>query len=109
MTMHNWFAYDTFWYFTIFYHIIDEFTRYNQAAIIKRKSESVKAFLCSWIGIFSAPRKVFSDNEGEFIAEDFIELCEVFNIKGSATASYSPWSKVMGHVRDTIMYHKYVT
>ena len=73
-------------------HVIDKFTGYNQTAIIKRKSESVKAFLCSWIGTFGAPRKVFSENGGGFIGEDFIVLCEIFNIKVSATASYSPYS-----------------
>ena len=73
-------------------HVTDEFTRYSQAAIMKRKSESAKVFLCSWIGIFGVPRKVFSDNGGEFIGEDFIELCEIFNIKVSTTASHSPWS-----------------
>ena len=49
-------------------HVIDEFTRYSQAAIIKSKSESAKAFLCSW-----------NFNGGEFIGENFIELCEIFN------------------------------
>ena len=72
-------------------HVIDEFARYSQAAIIKRKSESAKAFLCSWIGIFGAPPKVFSDSGGEFIGEDFIEL-EILNIKVSTTVSYGPWS-----------------
>ena len=28
-------------------HVIDEFTRHSQVAIIKRKRESAKAFLCS--------------------------------------------------------------
>ena len=58
-------------------HVIDEFTQYIQAAKIKRKSECAKTFLCSWIGIFGAPRKVFSDNGDEFIGEDFIELCKI--------------------------------
>ena len=59
----------------LFYlHIIDELNKYSQAAIIKHKNESTKAFLTSWIGIFSVPRKLFSDNDSEFIGEDFVEL-----------------------------------
>ena len=77
----------------LFYlHIIDEFSKYSQATIIKHKNESTKAFLTTWIGIFRAPRKFFSDNGSEFIGEDFVELRETFNIKATTTALYSPWS-----------------
>ena len=70
--------------------MIDEFTKYSQAAIIKHKNESTKVFLTSWIGISEAPCKLFSDNSGEFICQDFVELCETFNIKATTTASHSP-------------------
>ena len=40
-----------------------------------------------WISIFGAPRKVFSDNSGEFIGEDFIDVCESFGINISTSAS----------------------
>ena len=52
--------------------MIDEFTKYSQAAIIKHENESTKVFLTSWIGISEAPCKLFSDNGGEFICEDFV-------------------------------------
>ena len=71
-------------------HIIEEFTKYSQAAIIKHKNESAKAFLTSWIGIFGAPSNLFSGNGNEFIGENFVELCEAFNIKATTLASYSP-------------------
>ena len=73
-------------------HIIDKFTKYSQAAIIKHKNESTKVFLTLWIEIFGASYKLFSDNGNEFIGEGFVELCETFNIKATTTASYSPWS-----------------
>ena len=38
------------------------------------------------------PCKLFSDNGSEFIGDDFVELCETFNIKATTTASYSQWS-----------------
>ena len=94
----------------LFYlHIIGEFTTYSQATIIKHKNESTKAFLTSWIGIFRAPRKLFSDNGSEFIGEDFVELCETFNIKATAAASYIPWSNGTCECRNqfiTNMFHK---
>ena len=65
-------------------------TTYSQAPIIKHKNESTKAFLLSWIGIFGGPRKLVSDNGGEFIGEDLLELCKTFNIKATITALYSP-------------------
>ena len=38
------------------------------------------------------PCKLFSDNGSEFIGDDFVELCETFDIKATTTASYSQWS-----------------
>ena len=40
----------------------------------------MKAFIRYWIGIFGAPKRVFSDNGGEFISKEFQEMCEKFNI-----------------------------
>ena len=48
--------------------------------------------LTSCIGMFAAPRKVFSDNGGEVIGEDFVKFCEIFNIRATTAASYSPWA-----------------
>ena len=70
-------------------HIIDEFSRFSNAKIIKSKYMSVKTFMKSWISIFGVPSKVFSDNGGEFIGNDFLDMCETFV---STTPSYSPWS-----------------
>ena len=44
------------------------------------------------MNFFGSPKKVFSDNGGDFIGEKFYEMCEAFNIKVSGTPSYSPWS-----------------
>ena len=59
-------------------HIIDEFSRFSNAQIIRSKDMSVRTFMKSWISIFGAPRKVFSDNGGEFIGDDFFDMCETF-------------------------------
>ena len=48
------------WYF----QIIDKFTQFSNATIIKSKSSTIiiKNFLQNWISIFGSPSQVFSDN-----------------------------------------------
>ena len=60
------------WYF----HIIDKFTRFSNVTIIKSKSPTIiiKNFLQNWISIFGRPSKVFSDNGGKFVSEEFTEF-----------------------------------
>ena len=45
-----------------------------------------------WIVIFGLPRKILSENCGEFISDRFADMCEKFNIKLQTTPSKSPWS-----------------
>ena len=73
-------------------HIIDEFTRFSNAHIIRHKDATVCIFMKCWISMFGAPCKVFSDNGGEFISDEFVDMCEAFGMKMSTTPSYSPWS-----------------
>ena len=75
-----------------FMHIIDEFSRYSNAIIIRHKDESVKVFMKCWISLFGAPKKVFSDNGGEFICDEFINMCDAFGITVSTTPTCAPWS-----------------
>ena len=41
--------------------------------------------------IIGSPFKIFSDNGGEFVSQDFIDLCENFNINIITTPAESPW------------------
>ena len=75
-----------------FLHIIDEFTRFSNAAIIRSKIAVIKKFLQCWISLFGALQKVISDNGGEFDSNEFRDLCENFNITVKTTPAYSPWS-----------------
>ena len=47
-------------------HIIDEFSRLSNAVIIRSKAVTAKTFLKNWVSLFGVPRKIFSDNGGEF-------------------------------------------
>ncbi|CAG2196696.1 unnamed protein product [Mytilus edulis] len=75
-------------------HIIDEFTRFSAGCIMKTKkgSEFVKKFLESWISIHGSPRRLYSDNGGEFNNDEVRDMAENFNIEVKTTAAYSPWS-----------------
>ena len=52
----------------IFLHMIDIFTKYSAAALVKSKDKEViaNAILKHWIAIFGKPATIFSDNGGEF-------------------------------------------
>ena len=75
-------------------HLIDLFSRYSGGAIITSKAGSVfvDSFMKRWISIFGAPRKLLSDNGGEFDNEEVHQMGENFGIEILTTAAYSPWS-----------------
>ena len=75
-------------------HIIDHLTRYSNACLIKnkRKETIVKAIMDHWIRIFGSPKSFLTDNGGEFINQEFIDLAEKFNIVLKTTAAESAWS-----------------
>ena len=58
--------------------MIDEFARYINVVIIKNKSPTLKAFIKIWLSILGAPKKLFSDNGGEFISDKFYECVKSF-------------------------------
>ena len=81
---------DNIWYF----HMIDEFTRFSNAVIIKSKATRVvtnKLIQC-WISLFGSPKRVLSGNGGEFESSEFKDMCENFNIKVVTTPAEAPWS-----------------
>ena len=75
-------------------HIIDEFTRFSAGCIThtKQSSQFVKNFIKHWISIHGAPKRLFSDNGGEFDNDEVRDMAENFNIQVVTTPAYSPWS-----------------
>jgi transposase InsO family protein len=75
-------------------HIIDEFSRFSAACIIdtKRSSVIVDKFIQCWIGVHGAPKRLYSDNGGEFNNGEFRDMAENFNIEVRTTPAFSPWS-----------------
>ena len=70
----------------------DEFTRFSAGAIIASKAAASKVFTQHWTAIFGTPRKIYFDNDREFIGNSFTNMCEKFNVKIQTTSSKSPWS-----------------
>lgn len=75
-------------------HMIDHATRYSSGCIImnKRKETIVEGILKHWVKWFGSPKKFLSDNGGEFINDEVIDLAEKFNTVIKSTAAESPWS-----------------
>lgn len=45
-----------------------------------------------WLSKHGAPKRLYSDNGGEFNNEEVRDLAENFNMEVKTTAAYSPWS-----------------
>ncbi|XP_024125019.2 uncharacterized protein LOC112144625 [Oryzias melastigma] len=75
-------------------HIIDHFTRFSAGNIVRSKkpSEIINSFIHSWISVHGAPKRIYTDNGGEFNNEEVRNMAESFNIETKTTAGYSPWS-----------------
>ena len=84
----------------LYLHVVDEFSRFRAASFVTNKSIVAKSFLKNWVVIFGAPKKVFTDNGGEFDSSIFYKLCQKLNMKIQTTPSCSPWSN--GFVKDKI-------
>lgn len=78
-------------------HMIDHATRYSSACTVpnKKKETIVRAILQNWIRLFGSPDYFLSDNGGEFINDEMIEMAEQFNIFPKTTAAESAWSNGM--------------
>ena len=74
--------------------MVDMATRFCTASVINNKLPAtiIKNFLLSWITLFGAPKKIFTDMGGEFNNNEMRTLGEMFNITIKTTAAESPWS-----------------
>ena len=74
--------------------IIDIATRFCAACVINNKVPStiIKGIFLSWIATFGPPKKIISDNGGEFSNAEMNTFAEAFSIKLIHTAAESPWS-----------------
>ena len=78
----------------IILHLIDHATRLSAAVQIPSKHPKaiIKTILSNWISVYGAAENFLTDNGGEFENQDFIQLCEAFNISVKTTGAEAPWS-----------------
>lgn len=75
-------------------YLIDMFSRLTVAVFINRKLPQSIAdkIITMWIGVgYGVPRKILTDNGGEFSNEEIRCVAENLNIEVMCTAAYSPW------------------
>ena len=74
-------------------YIIDMFSRFTMAKIIntKKPTEVINGLMEKWITIFGTPRKILTDNGGEFCNEEMLLLTNKFNVVHNTTGAESPW------------------
>lgn len=75
-------------------HFIDLATRLSAASVIPSKDPNlvINALVKSWLNVFGAPSKAFTDNGGEFANAKLTELMEHLGIDFKATAAESSFS-----------------
>ena len=75
-------------------HIVDHCTRFGQCARVssKKKEEILKVLFEVWIQVFGPPTKVLTDNGGEFLNDEFLDMCDKMGINMKMTAAEAPWS-----------------
>ncbi len=74
-------------------YMIDIFTRYQVATVIKSKEASVivDAFTLKWLPTFGRIEKLITDNGGEFSNEEMREVASRLNVQLYTTGAESPW------------------
>ena len=82
------------WGSKYFLVMVDLATRYCSACVISSKSPSViiDGVMRYWVAMLGTPKKILTDNGGEFNNDEFRSMGENFNIDVMCTAAESPWS-----------------
>ena len=96
-------------------HMIDLATRFCVSAVIHKKEKQViiDNVIEKWIGTgLGCPKKILTDNRGEFANDEFRDMCENLNITVMTTAAESPFSNGIcerNHAVIDEMVHKILT
>ena len=74
-------------------HIVDLWSRFTISTFISRKrpSDVIHALLTDWCSIFGMPSGILTDNGGEFVGEEMLEVESLLNIEVLSTAAESPF------------------
>lgn len=74
-------------------HIIDLWSRYTMSTFISRKrpSDVINAILTEWCGVFGFMKGLLTDNGGEFVSQEMLEVESILNLEVLSTAAESPF------------------
>ena len=74
-------------------HIVDMWSRFTISAFVPRKrpSDIIHALMSEWVGIFGVPKGILTDNGGEFVNKELLEVESLLNIEVLSTAAESPF------------------
>ena len=61
------------------------------------------AILCNWISIYGSANQFLTDNGREFVNDDFLKLCEAFNINVKITGAEVPWSNDLVELHNLVL------
>ena len=77
-----------------FHHMIDHKTRFSTVKLVKSKDKEVivESIFTQWICLFGRPRKILSDNGGEYINSNVMDMCDKLGVHILTTGAESPWS-----------------
>ena len=87
-------------------HMIDHARRFSKACVIpSKKKEVIVSKICEiWISVFGTPKRILSDNGGEFYREDLREMGEKFKkTTNTTTVAESPWSNGINERHNAII------
>ena len=75
--------------------IVDAFTHYVAINPVPHCNAyyAYKTLYEHWIANFGLPQKLFTDNGTEFIKNEIITICHLYNIKHKPSTSHAPWTK----------------
>ena len=78
-------------------HLIDHYTRFSAAVAVgtKKKESIIEGIFKHWVAIFGCPRRILTDNGGEFNNDMMRELGDLLNTQILATAAEAPWQNGM--------------
>ena len=87
-------------------HLIDCFSRYSAARIIKSKKQEViiKNIYMMWISYFGPPNRFMSDNGGEFNNSAYRSMNEQLNVITCTTPAESPFSNGIVERHNLVVY-----
>ena len=74
-------------------HIVDLWSRFTVSAFNPRKrpTDVIHAVMTEWCSIFGIPQGVLTDNGGEFVSEEMLEVESMLNTEVLSTAAESPF------------------